>query len=116
MKGWSTYSKLHQLKEDGLNKAQVARKLEINYKTVSKYWKMSPTEYQRYLEKARTRKKKLEQSTDFILTLLNTHHDMSTSQIYDRLKARFPDECDAIVYSTLRLFVRELRKRYNIPK
>jgi len=116
MKGWSTYSKIHQLKEDGLNKAQVARKLEINYKTVSKYWKMSPSEYQRYLEKTRTRKKKLGKYTDFILNLLNTHHGISTSQIYDRLKARYPDGCDEIVYSTLRLFVRELRKRYNIPK
>ena len=27
MKGWKMYSKIHQLNEDGLNKAQVARKL-----------------------------------------------------------------------------------------
>jgi transposase len=116
MKGWKMYSKIHQLKADGLKKSQVSRKLGLNYKTISKYWTMSPSEYQAYLEKTKTRKKKLDQYTDVILTLLNTHHDYTTSQIHDKLKERFPKECDAIVYSTLRRFVRNLRKTYNIPK
>ncbi|MFW6262530.1 MAG: IS21 family transposase, partial [Thermotogota bacterium] len=106
MKGWKMYSKIHQLKADGLKKSQVSRKLGLNYKTISKYWTMSPSEYQAYQEKTNTRKKKLDKYTDVILTLLNTHHDYTTSQIHDKLKERFPNESDAIVYSTLRRFVR----------
>ena len=32
------YSKIKQLKEDGLNMSQASKKLNINYKTVRKYW------------------------------------------------------------------------------
>jgi len=71
MKGWKMYSKIHQLKADGLKKSQVSRKLGLNYKTISKYWTMSPSDYQAYQEKTKTRKKKLDQYTDVILTLLH---------------------------------------------
>ena len=116
MKGWKMYSKIHQLKEDGLNKAQVSRKLGIDYKTVTKYWDMNPSAHQNYLETTQTRRKKLDKYTGFILNLLSEHHDYTTSQIHDRLKEHFPRESDEIVYSTLRLFVRNLREHYQIPK
>jgi len=34
------YSEIHQLKAIGLNKAQVARKLAIDVKTVTWYWEV----------------------------------------------------------------------------
>lgn len=37
MEEWKMYSRIHQLKESGFKKAQVAKKLAINV-TVSKYW------------------------------------------------------------------------------
>jgi len=58
---------------------------------------MTPSDYQAYLKKTKHRKKKLDQYTDFILTLLNTHHDYTTRQIHDKLKARFPDESETNV-------------------
>ena len=42
---WDMFSEIHQLKQIGLKKAQVARKLEINVKTVSKYWEATPDEF-----------------------------------------------------------------------
>lgn len=39
------FSEIHQLKQIGLKKAQVARKLEIDVKTVSKYWEASPDDF-----------------------------------------------------------------------
>ena len=45
------YSKIHQLKEDKLSKRQVAKKLNIDYKTVTKYWNMKPQEYAKYQKK-----------------------------------------------------------------
>lgn len=39
------FSEIHQLRQIGLKKAQVARKLEIDVKTVSKYWDKNPDEF-----------------------------------------------------------------------
>jgi hypothetical protein len=44
MLGWSMYSKIQQYKELGFNKSQIAGKLEINIKTVRKYWVLRPEE------------------------------------------------------------------------
>jgi len=45
------YSKIHQLKEDKISKRQVAKKLNIDYKTVTKYWNMKQQEYTKYQKK-----------------------------------------------------------------
>lgn len=63
MKGWNMYSRIHQLKENGFKKAQVAQKLGINVKTVSKYWELQPDEYYQKLVNSRQRPKYLELST-----------------------------------------------------
>ena len=39
MDGWI----LEEYKRNGLKKSQVARRLEVDYKTILKYWDMSPT-------------------------------------------------------------------------
>lgn len=116
MKGWKMYSKIHQLKEDGLNKSQVERKLNIDYKTVLKYWDMTPEEYKKYQDSCRRRKRKLDKYEDFILLLLRTHSDYTVSQLQDRLWEHYPEEKENIKYSTLRRFVKDIREKYNIPK
>ncbi|MEA1885191.1 MAG: hypothetical protein U9N62_11850 [Thermotogota bacterium] len=78
MKGWKMYSKIHQLKEDGLKKAQVARKLDINYKSVTKYWTMSPSDYQAYLEKTKSRKK---ETKGTVLAVVKKHIRRGDSRI-----------------------------------
>ena len=45
MKGWYMYSRIQQFKDDGLTRLQASKKLNIDYKTVRKYWNMSPDEY-----------------------------------------------------------------------
>ena len=45
MKGWPMYQKLQQLKEMGLNKSQVQRQLGIDWKTVDRYWGVTPDEF-----------------------------------------------------------------------
>lgn len=116
MKGWKMYSDIQQLKEDGLTKAQVERKLNINYKTVMKYWDMTPQEYHKSTESCRSRKKKLAKYEDFLILLLKTHSDYTVSQLQDRLWEQYPHDKENIKYSTLRRFVKEIRKKHNIPK
>ena len=45
LKGWNLFGEIKQYKAMGLNKSQVQRTLNVNYKTVDKYWNMSPAEY-----------------------------------------------------------------------
>jgi hypothetical protein len=39
------YQDLQQLKEMGLNKSQVQRQLGIDWKTVDRYWEVTPEEF-----------------------------------------------------------------------
>ncbi|MGM0642128.1 MAG: IS21 family transposase [Thermotogota bacterium] len=116
MKGWYMYSKIKQLKEDGLNMSQASKKLNINYKTVRKYWNMTYEEYENYNKKTKTRRKKLDKYKDDILAFLYKHNDYKTSQILDRLKEKYPDKSSEFKYSTLRRYIKVLRKKHNIPK
>ena len=46
MKGYSVYNAIQQLKERGFKKASVARQLNLNRRTVIRYWDMSVEEYE----------------------------------------------------------------------
>jgi len=77
--GWKMYSKIHQLKEDKLRKLQVAKKFDIDYKTVTKYWNMNPQEYAKYQKKTKRRTRKLDKYKEDILIMLKTHSDYKVS-------------------------------------
>ena len=107
------YSKIQQLKENNLNKSQVSRYLKIDFKTVTKYWNMSAEEYAEYCKQLRRRK--LDKYQDEILALLHRHNDYTSAQLLDILWERHPEERNNIAASTLRGYVKALRKKYNIP-
>ncbi len=115
MKEWKMYNRIHQLKESGFKKAQVAKKLAINVKTVSKYWNLQPDEYYQLLVNSRQRPKYLEQYEDVILRWLSEHPDMSSAQVHDWLKEQY---CNTYQGKdrTVRAYVNKLREKHNIPK
>ena len=115
MKGWNMYSRIHQLKECGFKKTKVAEKLGMNVKTVTKYWDMSPDEYQQLLASSRQRRKYLGQYEEVILKWLNEHPDMSSAQVHDWLKELYTDSYNG-KDRTVRVFVAKLRAKHNIPK
>ncbi|MBR0410016.1 MAG: hypothetical protein IJI25_03285 [Eubacterium sp.] len=53
-----TYEKIQELKRNHLKKAQVARHLHIDPKTVSKYWDMPPDVFAATTNRAQRRRKK----------------------------------------------------------
>ena len=98
----------------GLKKTQVARRVEIDYKTVLKYWEMTPEEFAKLRQAAEGREKRVDKYKELIVEWLKEYRDLSTSQIYDWLQERhveldFKDR-------TLRLYVNNLRGEYNLPK
>ncbi|WP_427916574.1 IS21 family transposase, partial [Thermincola ferriacetica] len=109
------YSRIHQLKESGFKKARVAKKLGIDVKTVKKYWNMSPEDYHQLLVNSRQRPRYLEQYEKEILGWLTEHPDMTSAQVHDWLKERYPDSYHG-KDRTVRDFVHKLRAKHNIPK
>lgn len=114
MKGWKMFAEIKELKRKGLNKAQVERTMNINYKTVTKYWDMTPDDYARLLEESKCRSKKLDKYKNDILSWIREFNDISTAQIYDWLIEKYGEL--HVKDRTLRWYVKKLRKDNNLPK
>jgi len=96
MKGWKMYSQIHQLKESGFKKAQIAKELGINVKTVRKYWELLPDEYYVKLVNSQQRQKYLEKYENVIIGWLTEHPDMSYTTGLRRLSPKHTKERTAL--------------------
>lgn len=108
------FAEIQKYKKLGLKKSQAAKKLEIDFKTISKYWNMSIDEYAALVENAKERLKKLDKYKEPILEWLNNFRDMTASQVYDWLLEQY--EIRDISERTVRLYVGKLRKENNLDK
>ena len=112
MKGYSVYNAIKQLKDQGFKKAAVARQLDINRRTVDRYWDMSVDEYEAMKSEVR-RKQALDKYQDAILGWLKDYPSISSAQILDWLKENY----DAYFSErTVSRYVKELREKFNLPK
>ncbi len=108
------FAEIKKYKEMGLNKSQVERKLNINYKTVDKYWNMTHEEYSTVYQKSKSRKKKLEKYEGIIIEWLKEFNDLSAAQVNDWIKEHYNDY--SIKERTLRDFIQKMRIMNKIPK
>ena len=111
---FEVYMKIQQLLEQGFTKTAAAKKLGISRPTLYRYLKKSPKEMAEWIDASKTRAKKLDPYKEEILSWLKAHPDMKSAQVEDWLKERHPDL--KVSESTVRPYVRHLRKEYNIPK
>ena len=116
MINWMTYEKIQELKRNHLNKSQVARQLKIDYKTVMKYWDMSPDTFSQYTNRAGRRKKKADDYRDFVLRCLQKYPDMSAAQIYDWIKEQTGIKKLSFRQRSFRNYVNAMRQEYGIPR
>lgn len=114
LKGWNLFGEIKQYKAMGLNKSQVQRMLNVNYKTVNKYWNMSPAEYAQLATDAKSRSKKIDKYKSEILEWITDFRDISAAQVLDWIKERY-GEVD-FKERSLRLYISNLRQEYNLPK
>ena len=108
---WTMYFETQRLKKLGLKISQIARALSLSRNTVYRYLEMNPED----LEQERERRKKLDIYTDEIVSWLKKYPDLSASQVWDWLEEKNSKKIDACE-STVRNFVREIRKKHDIPK
>jgi transposase len=111
---WQDYINIEQLLELGLNKTQIANRLEISRTTLYKYLSMTPEEYQCWNEEMRTRSKKADAYEAEIISWLRASPDLSSAQVMDWLQERY-GEID-ICEGTIRNYVSEIREKCGIPK
>lgn len=112
MKGYSVYSQIQQLKEKGFKKSAVAKQLNINRRTVDRYWNMKADEYE--LNSANIcRTKVLGEYENTILLWLKCYPTMSSAQVCDWLKEHYNAEFSE---RTVSRFVKDLRLTYDIKK
>ena len=114
MVGWKMFVEVHQLKEAGFKRAEVARRLNLNWKTVNKYWTMEPDGFAEATNKASNRTRKLDKYEDDIIKWLKKFPDMTAAQVEDWLKEHYDDT--EIKGRTVRSYVAYLRDKHGIPK
>ena len=108
------FIEIQTYKSMGLNKSQVSKKLKINFKTVCKYWNISPSTFQTLQEQSKSRTKKIDPYHNQILEWLREFPDLSSAQVFDWLLERHHNL--DFKERTLRLYIQELRKTYALPK
>ena len=108
------YNQIFQLRELGFSKSKIAKKLGIARGTVIHYLEKEPEEMSLWLSSTKRRTRKLDKYRVQLLEWLREHPDLSSAQIADWLNERYPKF--EVGESTVRRYVRELRKEYNIPK
>jgi transposase len=108
------YSQIQQLKATGLNKAQTARHLKINVKTVKKYWNVDADGFAEIRQKGGSRKKRLKEYEEIVLKWLQEYPDISSAQVTDWLEEHYYDQ--TVRERTVRRMVSRLRKEHHIDK
>jgi len=111
---WEMYMEIQQLLKQGFSKVKTAEKLGISRTTVYRYIKRNPQSMSKWVEKVSTRKRKLDDYKERILSWLKVHPDMSAAQVLDWLQEKYAGL--EVAESTVRLYVRGLREEYDIPK
>ncbi|MFW5758894.1 MAG: IS21 family transposase [bacterium] len=109
------YHEIHKLSRNGWSKSRIASFLVINRRTVNKYLQMDEEDYIKYLDKQKTRKKKLQDYEAFVKIKLEKYPDTSSAQMHDWLKEHyeyFPNVSERTVFN----FVQWIRQEHNIPK
>ena len=107
--------KCNEKKELGLTKAQIARELGLDVKTVRKYLRMSYDEFKSSESYKRMYIKLLDPYESKVSEWLDEHPDLSSSQVHDWLRERYPDLPD-VNSKTVYNFVKYVRAKYNIEK
>ncbi|MHB1155110.1 MAG: IS21 family transposase [Eubacteriales bacterium] len=112
MKEYSVYSQIKQLKEIGFKKANVAKQLKINRRTVSHYWDMTADDYEISAESI-CRTRILSEYKDRILLWIRTYPSISAAQVCDWLKENYSIEFSE---RTVARYVKDLRNEYHLKK
>lgn len=107
------YNKIQGYKQMGYSIRKCAREVDVDRKTVRKYWYMKQDEYVRYMSQCRERTKILDPYKGEITTLLETWPNITSAIIHDRLREAHDDFKPS--YRSVSMYVTALREELGIP-
>ncbi len=107
------YNKIQAYKQMGYSIRKSARELDMDRKTVRKYWEMQPEEYTKYMSECCERSKILDPYKSEITTLLETWNNITSAIIHDRLRENHADFKPS--YRSVSMYVTALRETLGIP-
>ena len=109
------WSKIKELKSNGLNNTQIGKMLEMNRHTVAHYASMTFEQFCASTSYNREYAHKLDIYEDFVVDFLVRYPFVSSALIHDRLREHYPD-MKRVSEKTVFNFVRRLRLTHSIPK
>jgi len=112
MEKWQMYMQIQTMRNQGFSKRQIAERMELDFRTVSKYLGMTGDEFDSKVMN-RERKKHLENYEGVITDWLKRYPNMSAAQILDWLKEHYQVEASK---RSVRRYAGWVRKKYDIPK
>ena len=89
LRKYSMWYKVHRLNDQGLNKSQISKELEMDRGSVRKYLRMSEAEFLASESYQRQYDLKLDKYEIYVVDLLKEFPFLSAAQIEDRLKERY---------------------------
>jgi len=107
------YNEIQAYKQIGYSIRRCAREIDLDRKTVRKYWYMAQDEYVRYMAECRERSKILDPYRAEITGLLELYPNITSAIINDRLRANHLDFKPS--YRSVRAYVTALREELGIP-
>ena len=113
MVGIEMYAEIQKRKKLGYKKQRAARELNIDTKTVRKYWDMAEEEYINQCVQSKERTKIMDPYREFVLDKIKTHSEITSAVIYDKLLEEFRNFAPS--YRSVRLYVCQLRETEGIP-
>lgn len=108
------YHQIHKMSRDGWSKSRISAFLGINWRTVSKYLKMSEEAFVDFIENQSSRQKLLGSYEGFVKIKLGKYPYTKAAQMHDWLKEHYPDFPE-VTPKTVYNFVMYVRQRHNIP-
>jgi len=108
------YHQIQKMHRDGWSKSRISEFLSLDWRTVSKYIKMSEDEFLAFIEAQSNRQKLLAPFEGFVKIKLEKYPDTTAAQMHDWLKEHyphFPEVSPKTVYN----FVMWVRQCHNIP-
>jgi len=107
------YNEIQGYKQQGYSIRRCSRAMDVDRKTVRKYWNMSQAEYVRYLARSKERIKILDPYRAEIAEELDTYPNITSAIVYDHLRERHGGFKPS--YRSVRLYVTAMREELGIP-
>lgn len=108
------YAEIQKRKRAGYSQRAVARELDLDRKTVRRYWEMTEDKYAQYLLNSKNRTKILDPYRDYIVDQIEEYPEITSAIIDGKLRMRYVDFEPS--YRSVRLYVANLREELGMPQ